>query len=82
MNELFVLIFSILDPLNELKVVKDRLKEKEHQIEMLKIETTRWQEESNELALKCRTYEAQIEQKQLEFKQIIQQKDVNVCYFY
>jgi hypothetical protein len=49
---------------------------------MLKIETTRWQEESNELALKCRTYEAQIEQKQLEFKQIIQQKDVNVCYFY
>ena len=66
----------------ELKVVKTELKDKYHHIEMLKIEATRWQEEANELMLKCRTYEAQLEQKQTEFKQILLQKDVKYNYFF
>lgn len=62
--------------MNELKVANERLKEHERHIEMLKNESIRWQEEANESNVKCKTYEAQLEQKQLEFKQIISQKDV------
>jgi len=48
---------------------------------MLKVEVTRWQDEANELILKCRTYEARLEQKQTEFKQILLHKDVKKRFF-
>ncbi len=75
-------MFKTLDPVAELKLVKTELKDKYHHIEMLKNEATRWQEEANELTLKCRTYEAQLEQKQAEFKQILLQKDVKYHLFF
>ena len=62
--------------MSENRALNERLKEKEHHIEMLKMETLRWQEESTELVLKCKTYETQLDQKQNEFKQILAQKDV------
>jgi hypothetical protein len=61
------------------------LKEKEKHIETLNMECARWQEESNELTLKCKTYEAQLEQRQIEFRQQLLLKEVNqiiyVVYF-
>lgn len=54
----------------------DKIKEMENHIETLNIECARWKDESNELNLKCKTYEAQLEQRQSEFKQQIILKEV------
>lgn len=67
---------EVYDPENELKVVSEKLKENEKKLEILKMECARWEDESNELNQKCQTYEAQMEQKQNEFRQSIISKDV------
>lgn len=69
---------EIYDPSAEIKVLNDKIKESEKRIEILKMECSRWEDESNELNLKCRTYEAQFEQKQNEFRQQIISKDVKI----
>ena len=68
------------DPNTELKVVKEKLKENEQHVEILKAENTRWQEEFNELNLKCQSLEAQLEQKTNEHRQAIQAKEVRNYY--
>ena len=48
----------------------------EKHIENLNMECNRWKDESNELSLKCTTYESQLEQRQLEYKQQLFIKEV------
>ena len=67
---------EVYDPENELKVVNEKLKENEKRLELLKMECARWEDETNELNLRCQTYEAQLEQRQNEFRQSIISKDV------
>ena len=67
----------IKDPDAELKATNDKLKENEKHIETLKMELAKWQDESNELNLKCSTYEAQLEQSQVEYRSQIVSKDVS-----
>lgn len=69
---------EIIDPTSELKVAKDKIKEYERQIELIKIESTRWQEESSELSIKCQTYEAQLNQKADEYRKSISEKDAQI----
>ncbi len=57
-------------------MLNDKLKENEKRFELLKMESDRWQEESNELNLKCKTYEAQLEQRNNEYRSQLMQKDV------
>jgi hypothetical protein len=64
------------DPASEMRVYGDRLKEQEKQVELLKMECRRWQNETNELNLRCQSYEAQIEQRSGEFRQQVMSKDV------
>ena len=66
----------LIDPTVELKAVNDKLKESERQVLLLKNECSRWQDEANELNVKCQTYEAQLNQKCEEYKKIIAEKDV------
>ena len=40
------------------------------------MELTNWQEESNELNVKCKTFEAQLEQRQSEYRSQLIAKDV------
>ncbi len=72
---------NFADPVTELKAVNEKLKEADRQILLLKTECTRWQDESNELNVKCQTYEAQLNQKCDEFKKIISEKDVGSSTF-
>ena len=65
-----------LDPTTEVKVANEKVKEKERHIEALKAECTRWQEEANELNIKCQSYEAQLEQRLADYRQTLSQKDV------
>lgn len=57
-------------------MIRDKLRENEQYIEMLKMENKRWQDESNEYALKCKTYETRLEQKTNEMRDMITSKDV------
>ncbi|RNA04179.1 Thyroid receptor-interacting 11, partial [Brachionus plicatilis] len=66
---------EVYDPENELKVVSEKLKENEKKLDLLKMECARWEDETNELNQRCLTYEAQIEQKQTEFRQSIISKE-------
>ena len=68
------------DPTTELKVITDKLKENEKHVEFLKIELTRWQDESNELNLKCQTYEAQLEQRSNDYRAELLAKDVKFLF--
>jgi hypothetical protein len=61
-------------------VLNEKLKENEKRFELLKMESDRWQEESNELNLKCKTYEAQLEQRNNEYRSQLMQKDVIILY--
>lgn len=56
--------------------MKEKMKEMEKRIEAVNMECTRWQEEAHELNLKCQTYEAQLEQRQAEFRQQLLLKEV------
>ena len=40
------------------------------------MESSRWQEEANELNVKCQTYETQLELKNTEYRNILTQKEV------
>ena len=64
------------DPNAEMRVMGDKMKEMEKRIETLTMECTRWQEEAHELNLKCQTFEAQLEQRQAEFRQQLMLKEV------
>ena len=47
------------------------------------MELAKWQEESNELNLKCKTFEAQLEQRQSEYRNQLLSKDVfEFMFFY
>lgn len=59
-----------------MKVMEEKIKEMEKHIETLNMECTRWEDESNELTVKCKTYEAQLEQRQSEFRQQLLLKEV------
>lgn len=69
---------DVVDPNTELKVVSDKLKENERRCDLLKMECDRWQEESNELNLKCKTLEAQLDQRNNEYRSQIMQKDSQI----
>ncbi|CAF0712604.1 unnamed protein product [Brachionus calyciflorus] len=70
---------EIYDPENELKVVNEKLKDNEKRLELLKSECARWEDETNELNLRCQTYETQLEQKQNEFRQTLITKDALIA---
>ena len=55
----------------------EKLKESDRQIELLKSELSRLHEGSSELSIKCKTFEAQLEQKSIEFKNAIAEKNVS-----
>ena len=62
--------------------MNDKLKDNEKHVELLKMELAKWQEEANELNLKCQTYENQLEQKQFEHRNQIMSKDVHFLFVF
>lgn len=77
----FKMKIFVSDPDTELRVTNDKIKDYEKHVEFLKIESSRWQDEANELNLKCQTYEAQLEQKSNEYRQQLIEKDVSYFRF-
>ena len=72
---------DVVDPSTQLKVNSDKLKESERHIELYKMECVRWQEQCNELQVKCETFEVQLEQRSNDYRAQINAKDVRVCLF-
>jgi hypothetical protein len=59
-----------------MRTYSDRLRDTEKQLELLKNECERWKEESSELALRCNSYEAQLEQKTSDHREQMAVKEV------
>lgn len=69
-------MFYVTDPIIQIKVLNEKIKEMEKHIETLNMECIRWKDESSELSLKCKTFESQLEQRQSEYKQQISIREV------
>lgn len=70
------------DPNDEIKVLNDKLKEQEKHIELMNVECNRWKEEAHESLLKYQTLEAQLEQRQNEYRSQLLAKDVKSFFIF
>jgi hypothetical protein len=59
-----------------MRTYSDRLKDTERQFELVKNECERWKEESGELAMRCSSFEAQLEQKTSDYREQMAVKEV------
>ncbi len=66
------------DPNDEIKVLNEKVKEQEKHIELINAECIRWKEEAHESILKYQTLEAQLEQRQNDYRSQLLGKDVKI----
>lgn len=72
---------EIEDPQAEVRAGNEKLKEYERQLELVRRECARWQEEANEMGVKCQTYEAQLAQRHEEYRRLMADKEVSATYY-